>query len=183
SKKSTYIKRALVFNNTLEKEELFYESIFNEIRDLQTAKKNSYIENEYIEKISEVQKFNRHIYKKDLHMLIINRYVGVDLFNESMIPPAYVKEISELDEDDIEDHLLDCKSNISRAFFDKNSKYEFWAILESIIIEVKKKPKSNIRAILDRIPVSRMDRLQHLDSSSILLLIALIKSGLKNDNK
>jgi hypothetical protein len=83
---STYIKRLSKFKSTRTVSEEVYEKIFIEIRDAQTALKNSYIENEIINHPSEVLKFNRHITKSEINTLLVNRMVGIDLFANKLIP-------------------------------------------------------------------------------------------------
>ena len=178
---STYVKSVLEYKNKEKKSELFYADIFTEIRDLQAAKKNSYIEGATIKTALDVLKLNRHIEKKQIHMLLVNRLVGTDLFFDNKMPIAFFSEATRrnLDAEDLEDLIQECKSNISKAFFNKNSKREFWQIFERIIESVETAPKIEISEIYNSFEETFLKKLTILDRDSILFLCALIKDGLK----
>ncbi|WP_196518046.1 hypothetical protein [Halomonas sp. PA16-9] len=76
---SNYIKNMSKFKNKKSISEDIYERIFVEIRNAQSALKNSYIEKEMIKNPVEVLKFNRHIKKSEIKTLLISRFV-VDRF-------------------------------------------------------------------------------------------------------
>lgn len=182
-KKSTYVKRVLPFKGSSSKDNIFYETIFDEIRGIQTAKKNTFIEGKIISTPSEVIKFNRHMRKGDIHMLIVNRFVGVDLFNQNtMMPVSFFNEAKELEKEDLSDLIQDCKSNISRAFFNKNAKNEFWKIFEHIIACLNKDYSMSIMDIYNNTDKNILSKMSFLNDKSVLFLIALIKDGLIHDN-
>ena len=126
--------------------------------------------------------FERHIKTNDIHMLIVNRFVGVDLFNQNMMPIPFIGEANGLDPEDLADLVQDCKSNISRAFFNKNSKDEFWKVFDSIITLLNENRSQSIRDIYQGINQKILSRMSLLDESSVLFLTALIKDGLPNEN-
>jgi hypothetical protein len=75
-----YIKTVTKFKKTEIKTDAFYQSVFQDLRDIQSSKKNSYIENEIITNIKDVLKFNRHLFSKDVETLIISRIIGCEVF-------------------------------------------------------------------------------------------------------
>ena len=128
-----YIKTVTKFKNTEIKTDAFYQSIFQDLRNIQSAKKNSYIENSVITKIKDVLKFNRHLYAKDIEILIISRIIGCEIFEYKSIPLYFHPFVKGLEIEDAKDTIQNCNSNLSRAFFNKNSNREFWKICERII--------------------------------------------------
>ena len=178
---STYVKDVVRFKHQGEKENKFYEEIFIEIRNIQSAKKNSYIEGEVVSKPIDVLKLDRHIVVDDLKMLVVNRFVGVDLFNQKMIPYSFMDVVKNYESQDIQDVILDCKSQIGRAFFDKNQKREFWIVFEHIVSSVNGNPNVKVGEILESLNKKVLCRLSHLNDIGIMFLAALIKDGL-NEN-
>ncbi|PTO66205.1 hypothetical protein [Vibrio splendidus] len=177
--KSDYIKSISKFKNSQIVEESVYNNIFKEIRDKQSSLKNSYIENKTIEKPEEVLNFNRHLTKIQIHTLIISKLVGIEIFSFEGIPIPFINYLIGLSQDDIEDLLLDCKSNISKAFFDKNSYLFFWTIIENIAFEIHKQKTNNVDEIYEKTK-SRINKIpQYLDEISLKYLISLLISGNK----
>ena len=120
----------------------------------------------------------------DLKMLVINRFVGVDLFDQKMMPAPFLEVVQEkeLDTQDLQDLILDCKSQISKAFFDKNQKREFWNVFEHIVSSINDDPFVSVSDIFKSLNNNVMRRLSHLNDSGIKFLSAMIKDGLTNEN-
>ncbi len=178
---STYVKDIVRFKHQDEKENKFYEEIFKEIRNIQSGKKNSYIEGENIKEPLDVLGLKRHIMVDDLKMLVVNRFVGVDLFNQNMMPPSFLDVVRSYDAQDLQDLILDCKSQIGKAFFDKNQKREFWSVFEHIISTISSNSVVSVKDIFDSLSENVSRRLSHLNNDGIMFLSAMIKDGL-NEN-
>ncbi|MCW8330881.1 hypothetical protein MD588_18980 [Photobacterium sp. SDRW27] len=181
--KSEYIKKVSGFENTSIIENKIYDNIFNEIRNIQSSLKNSYIEGKVIKLPEEVLKFNRHITKVQIHTMIISKLVGIEVFSYEGIPfPFYPYTMNIGDIDDIEDLVQDCKANLSRAFFDKNSNIHFWKVVECIIEQVHLKDEKRIEAVLDALLTNIKTIPKYLDKTSLIYLISLLMTGKKNVN-
>lgn len=174
-----YVKNVLDFKGKDKKSDLFYDEIFKEIRDRQLIKKASYIEGLSISRPLDVLNLGRHIETKDIHVLLVNRLVGVDLFSQQGIPIEFYSEAisRNLDVEDLRDLIQDCQAKISRAFFNKNSKREFWKVLEVILNSVEKDRSVSISDVFKDVELL-VKRLTVLDRDSVLFLSALIKEGL-----
>ena len=174
-----YVKSITKFRGNNLKDDAFYRSIFEEIRDRQTAIKNSYIEGIEINYPIDILAHKRHITSDDIQTLVINRVIGSDLFDFNSIPIPFLSEIRNMDPQDIEDILLECNSNLSKAFFDKNGNREFWQISEILITKCEADNNASIRDILNELKAVMDIKSIYLTDQSILFLIALIKQGLK----
>ncbi|WP_223457108.1 hypothetical protein [Pseudomonas sp. A-R-26] len=174
-----YVKNVLDFKGKNKKSDSFYDEIFKEIRDRQVIKKASYIEGLSISRPLDVLSLNRHIETKDIHVLLVNRFVGIDLFSQQGIPIEFYSEATarHLDVEDLRDLIQDCQAKISRAFFNKNSKREFWKVLEVILNSVEENRSVSISDIFKDVELL-VKRLTVLDRDSVLFLSALIKEGL-----
>jgi hypothetical protein len=179
---STYIKGITRFKNKKIRGEDFYKSVFEDIRDIQSVKKNSYIEGVVLTDIKDVLSLNRHFYAKDINTLIINRIIGCDIF-ATPYTISFLPEIRKtVDDDSAKDLLQDCKSNLSRAFFNKNSNKEFWIITEFLISYLADNTNSSIYESLTELHMNTQIKSSYFNEKSLLFLISLIKDGLKDEN-
>lgn len=180
---STYIKSITKFKNKKLQSEDFYKSVFEDIRDKQSSKKNSYIEGVTLTKVDDVLKLNRHLYTKDIQTLIINRIIGFEIF-EFQNPISFLPEIRKTsDNEEAKDLLQDCKSDLSRAFFNKNSNKEFWIISEFIITTLTENNDADIYNVAELLSSKISIQKTNLTNKSLLFLISLVKDGLKDENK
>jgi hypothetical protein len=183
SEEQTYIKNLVKFRPSAIKEDAFFKELFQEIRDKQTGIKNSEIENETINRPKDVLAYDRYIRTETLQVLVLNRFVGGDIFtNKRKIPLSYVSFIRKFDDDELEDHIFSLNSAISKAFFDKNNQKHFWKLFESIFRLLSNCEKTAVQYVMNKLDEKTMDRVQHMDFESTQFLVALIKDGLKNDN-
>lgn len=177
---STYIKKISKFRNKKSIPDAIYDRIFFEIRDRQTALKNSYIENEKIKHPSEVLNFNRHIRKIDINTLLISRLVGIDIFSFPGIPLNFFIVLNGRDEEEVKDLIQDCNENLSRAFFDKNGCREFWKVTESLIKILRDKPNDSVFDVYSMLESEVSVKTEYLTKETLLYMIALVKTGLTN---
>jgi len=179
-KESTYIKRISNFKNKKSISEEMYGRIFMEIRNAQSALKNSYIESEIIQHPSEVLKFNRHITKSKINTLVISRFVGTDVFSFPGIPISFFDVLKGMDEEERKDLLQECNENLSRAFFDKNGCKEFWKVTEKTIHLLKENPERNILDVYECLNSEISVKTEYLTKETLLYMISLVKTGLTN---
>jgi hypothetical protein len=178
----SYIKAIAKFKNKKIVSEELYESIFNEIRDVQSSKKNSYIENKSIDHPREVLEFDRHITKNEINTLLISRLIGVEVFSSPGIPIPFLDEVREMDTESIEDLKQECNQNLSRAFFDKNGCATFWKVSEFIILHLRSNPTHNLYEIYDALCTSIKITTNYLTRETVLYMISLVMSGVDNES-
>ena len=156
----------------------FYISIFNDIRDLQSSKKNICIEGKSIENASDVLQFEKHISKKQINTLLINRIIGVDLFQEKNIPVYLMNyfKIIKLDTDYFEDFIQDCCSELSVMFFNKNNKRNIWVLLFLVIDTIENNSSDNVYDILEKIDKTKIEK-AGISEKTVAYLISRIKEG------
>jgi hypothetical protein len=128
--KEKYVENLVSFKDKDLKTKEFYLAIFEEIRSVQNNKKNISIHKNKINQISEVLNYKKHLSTREIKLLVINRLIGVDLFTHKSIPFGFLPEIRDLDDSTSKDIILESKSKICRAIFDKNGKIDFWKFLE-----------------------------------------------------
>ncbi|WP_261307717.1 hypothetical protein, partial [Streptococcus suis] len=177
SSKAIYIKNIIQFKSNI-RDDNFFESVFNEVRSKQTELKNINIHNISINSIEEVLKLNKHLTKRQLETLVVNRIIGVELFKQR-IPNDFFDVINDKSSSDRKDIIQDCNANLSRLLFDKNSnKKKFWSLLEQILILVEE--KDDIYQILNRIKQYQIPKIIN-DDYTLLYLISMVKEGMEEN--
>lgn len=179
STENEYIKSVTKFKKVGIKSDDFYTSIFTDLRNIQSAKKNTYIENEIISEIRDVLTFNRHLTIKDIEILIISRIIGVEIFNYSSIPYTFFPIIKSFDNEEMKDILQECNSNLSRAFFNKNSNRVFWNVCEKIILFINENKSTDVEYIYSETFKDYNFRISYLKDFTLKYLISIIIEGTK----
>lgn len=176
-----YIKAVTKFKNTNLKNDDFYSSLFNDLRNIQTTKKNSCIENESIAEIRDVLSFRRHLTTKDIEILIISRIIGCEIFKYRSIPIYFSLIIEGMNIEDKKDLLQDCNANLSKAFFNKNHNKIFWDVCEKIIEYRTNNNDNDVENIYNVLFSTYKFRISYITKETILYLISIIIEGL-DDN-
>jgi hypothetical protein len=180
--KDAYIKEIIHFKNKDSHTTDFYKRIFNEIRDKQSALKNICIEGIEINHPSELIALNKFLRSSDIKLMVLNRFVGTELFKGSAIPNSYFNEVSNIGNQDRIDLIQENNSKISRTFFNKNNKKNFWLLLENIMITIAKNKEDEARNIYEKLNKSLITSNYTLDEQSIIFFISIIKDGINDNN-
>jgi len=172
-----YIKCVTKFKKNDIKDDNFYTSVFQDLRNIQSAKKNSYIENSVISQIKEVLDFKRHLSTKDIETLIICRIIGREIFDYKSIPLYFSPMLDGYDIEDKKDILQNCNSNLSRAFFNKNSNRIFWKTCENIISFFESESLTDVNIVFDSVFPNYIPKLSYMNELTIKYLISIIIEG------
>lgn len=183
SEEKTYVKGLMRFKSSKLIDDKFYKAIFTEIRDKQTALKNSEIENIKIRRPNDVLNLNRSLTTEQLQVFVLNRFVGGDVFSSyRKCPISYIRFTRKFDDDEAEDHIYEQNASLSRAFFDKNNQKNFWKLFEAIFKEFSKSNTKSVSDIMDSIRSNLINNVEHMNIDSTRFLVAMVKDGLENDN-
>lgn len=175
--KSDYIKGILNNNPLLLPSNEILDSIFDEIRDRQSSKKNSHVEGITINNLNEFIPFNRHIKSNEIKMLVINRIVNYDLMSKGI--PSYFSDIyNSIDPRDRAMVVEDCKLSIAKTLFDKNNSDIFWCVFADICENLTNYPAYTINEIYDNLNMENVQMLKSLDITSLKYFISIIKEGM-----
>ena len=176
--KADYIRTIIQFKRIEDLSEEFLNRIFDEIRAAQAIKKIRNVYGETVSSVKEAAKYDKNIYRKDIELLVVNRIIGNDMFATKGVPVYFIKELHNVDEDDIADTVQECQTQISRTLFNRNNKKAFWRLLEEIMSVVVNDKKITIREVMSRIKQTTRASVFTLDDLSLLYLIATVKEGL-----
>ncbi len=180
--KVEYIKNIVKFKNLITIDDAFFIAIFNEIMDKQTKLKNIDIEGKQINCAKEVLAFEKVIHKSEIDILIINRFVGVDLFSNRMIPNLFFDEVKNCDSEQRKDIIEECNASISKVIFNKNNKKIFWEFFEEMILLIKNNARCSPREIYNELRNKKVRFPVSLDEISAIYLISVLKEGLDNEH-
>ena len=176
--KIEYIKNIVKFKNIITLDDTFFIAIFNEIMDKQTKLKNIDIEGKQVNCAKEVLAFNKVIHRNEIDILIINRFVGVDLFSNKMIPNLFFDEVKNYDLEQRKDIIEDCNASIAKVLFNKNNKKIFWEFFEETIFLIKKNDKKSPRSIYNELVNKKIRFPVSMNELSTIYLISVLKEGL-----
>ena len=156
--------------------------IFNELRDLQSAKKNkNSVEGETIERIDQVLNYHRHITSNQIRLLVLQRLINRDPLGKG-VPEHFVSIYCKCPPEDRSDFLEECQQSLCRALFNNSLAENYWALFEKIYQLILSNPNDDIEQIYDGIELSVKNGCSDLDVHSLKYFIAIIKDVLKNDN-
>lgn len=179
--KIEYVKDITKFKTNIIQDK-FFEDIFNEIRDIQTAYKNIPLHNQTINSPSEIKNTKKIFKRTDFDALIINRFIGYDLFRDlNTIPNSFIDSVKNYDTEERKDIIQNANSEIAKLLFDKNSKKVFWLFFENLIIIIKENLNKSSEEIIKLINNKTIEIPNDLTQITMLYLISLIKDGWKSE--
>lgn len=180
--KSKYIKNIMDLKKAFQKDDEFFNSIFDDIRDKQSVLKNISIHLKEIEEVSEVLNFKKFLKKQDIEMLIVDRIVGTNIFKNRRVPIGFLQYIEGLSQSEIRDIIQKCDSEVSLMLFTNSDKKNFWVFFEKIYFMIKNNIYSDINSIFDRVKNEKIVKNKVLSEISTKYFISLIEEGVKDEN-
>lgn len=174
--KAELIKDATNIDSSIYPSESYLNSIFKEIRDTQSSKKNISTEGVVINNVSDFSKYNKYIKAGNIVLLIASRLINMDLSRDKSIPHSFASQISEMDEKEKSDFIEDCVNGIYRMMFDKNNVTNYWKFFENVWKTVKQNPSLDIEALYSKLDKHLLPSMQ-IDMNSLKYFIAMVKDG------
>ncbi|MDR2672500.1 MAG: hypothetical protein LBC35_04300 [Coriobacteriales bacterium] len=176
--KSDYIKPLVMVSSRLMPADRCLEGIFNEIRNLQSSKKNTNVEGVTISIPPQVFNHCRHLDRRSILSLVLNRVVCGDPYK--LPTPQSFKNISDgFPPEEAHDRLENCKQRIALQMFDKNSAAEFWKLFEAISIPLLNHKSLSVDDIYSSVLPDTLTACTHLDVLATKYFIAIIKDGIQ----
>lgn len=179
--KCEYVKSIIEVNPIIIPDDIVLEQIFNQIRDVQSAKKNNgNIEGITIRSTDEFLYYNRHLNVNEIRMMVLSRLVNNNIMQKG-VPHSFIDIYSKFPQEIKKDKLEDCQLSIAKMLFDKNNADNFWRFFSNIYEVLSKNPNETIDILyrnLDRRILNRMDL---LDVVSVKYFMAIVKDGMYAD--
>ncbi len=174
--KAELVKDAINIDSSIYPPEPYLNSIFKEIRDTQSSKKNTSTEGVVINNVSDFSKYNKFIRAGQIVLLITSRLINMDLSRDKMIPPSFASLISQMEGKEKSDFIEDCINGIYRMMFDKNNVANYWKFFENVWKTVKENPSLEIESLYSKLDKGLLKYMQ-IDMNSIKYFIAMVKDG------
>lgn len=176
--KVDYVKEIIkVKNSTLVTDE-YWAKIFDQIRDIQSSKKNICCENITINCIEDFYHHKKFLTSEQIKALVLSRLVGRESINDG-IPQSFMDILAKCPtEIDRKELIDDCKAAINRMLFNKNNAKAYWRLFENIYCRIQNAPYQSVDDIYKNLETADLDAVPELDFNSTRFFIALIKDKL-----
>ncbi|MBC1579683.1 hypothetical protein HCJ21_10670 [Listeria seeligeri] len=156
-------------------------TIFNEIRKIQSDKKNtSPVEGISITSTDQSLNYYRHLTSGQIKMLVISRIINRNPFDRGC-PIHFVDIFNSFPVEIRQEALEDCKLAFSRALFNKNTPEEFWMLFNETYNKIIEHPDKNVEEIFGLLNRNIKQACPDFDVLSLKYFIATVKEGLQND--
>ncbi|EQB1801501.1 hypothetical protein FZW78_08630 [Listeria monocytogenes] len=156
-------------------------TIFNEIRKIQSDKKNtSPVEGISITSTDQSLNYLRHLTAGQIKTLVIGRIINRNPFDRGC-PLHFVDIYNSFPVETRQEALAECKMAFARALFNKNATEEFWVLFNETYNKIIEYPDKNTEDIFGLLSRHTKHSCPDFDVLSLKYFIATIKEGLQND--
>ncbi len=175
-----YIRALACDTSELFPSERKLKQIFGEVRNAQSNLKNMpSIADEVINRPDEVLDFGRALQAKDIRLLVIQRLLNRNFF-EDEIPPEFQDYLESLPPEKLErDVVEESQAGLFRQYLDKNNRKAFWELLEKIVTLLDGDRTMGIKSIYEQIDINTLKACAYMNKYSHLFFISIVKDGLR----
>jgi hypothetical protein len=177
--KSDYVKKIIKLKPSIIPDEDTLVAIFNEIRDVQSGKKNGMsVENITLEVPDEALNYGRHLTAKEIKLMVLNRILNQKVIGGNM-PPSFIDICIHYPVEKRKSMLEDCQLDLSKALFNGNCQENFWKLFENIYQTVVENPSENVEKLYRKLDKSLISRCEDFNVFSLKYFIAIVKDGIE----
>lgn len=154
------------------------EAIFNEVRRVQSDKKNIVSEGISFNFPHEAFKTGKVLSRREIERLVLGRIINKNPI-ASGIPRSFIPIYSDYPPESADEMLEDCQNAVALQLFDKNSKDSFWALFDNIVKIASADKSLDVQEIYQHVDFDLLASCVHLSPLAAQYFIAEIKDGLK----
>jgi hypothetical protein len=176
-----YVREIVKGHTKIIPKETVLQTIFNEIRNKQSEKKNTCVEGITINTTDEVIDYCRHLTNSEIRLLALQRIINWQPLNKS-IPISFIETYNKWPPEIQREKIDECQQTLCRALFNKSNAEAFWNLFETIYEMVVKSPDKDIQYIYNNINIDLKEANTDFDVISLKYYIAVIKDGIQSDN-
>lgn len=175
-----YIRALACDTSELFPSERKLKQIFGEIRNAQSNLKNMpSIADEVITRPDEVLDFGRALQAKDIRLLVIQRLLNRDFF-EDEVPPEFQDYLESLPPEKLErDVIEESQAGLFRQYLDKNNRKAFWNLFGEIVTLLDDDRTLGIEGIYEQIDIDTLRACAYMNKYSHIFFISIVKDGLR----
>ena len=137
------------------------------------------IADEVINRPDEVLDFGRALQAKDIRLLVIQRLLNRNFF-EDEVPSDFQDYLKTLPPEKYErDVIEESQAGLFRQYLDKNNRKAFWRLLEKIVAALDNDRSIGIEELYKRIDIDTLRACAYMNKYSHLFFISIVKDGLR----
>jgi len=175
---SKYVKSIIKMHPRIIPNEEILTAVFHEIRDKQSAKKNTVVEGVTIETTDQALNYFRHLSSGEIKLLVLGRIINKNPFDKGC-PEPFIPIYNSFPEEKRKEALENCKLSLSRALFNKNNSDNFWNLYAEIYYKIMQFPKASTESIFNQLDSHLKVACTDFDVLSLKYFIATIKEGIE----
>lgn len=176
-KNTEYVKSIIKTSVKFVPSDEILDSIFYEIRDKQSEKKNSIVENIILTSTAEALYYNRHLKYDEIRQLAIARIINRNPM-EKGAPPSFYEIIDHLPLHTKQDLILDGQIGVAKVLSGRNNIQNFWSLFENIYLEIVNNPQDNVKSIYSKLDKQHIENCPEFNILSLEYFISIIKDGI-----
>ena len=174
-----YVKAIIKEHPAIIPEDSILNAIFNEIRDKQSALKNTKVEGVVIQTPLDVLSHLRHLTNSEIRLMTLSRIINRNPVERCSVPLSFSDIYSIWPPEKRHENLDQCVQTLCRALFNKSAATAFWNLFESIYSLIIKYPKYTAKEIYQSIDIQIRDAEPDFDSISLQYFISIVKDGIQ----
>lgn len=176
---SEYVKAMIDSHLSLVPSDESLTGIFNEIRDIQSGKKNGRdVEGTTILSVDQSLSYLRHLTGSEIKLLVVGRIINRNPFADGC-PLPFIDIYQSFPEEKRTEELENCKLAMSRALFNTNDADGFWKLFSEVYNKVVMFPSKNVDELFSLLDKDVKKGCPYFDVLSLKYFIATVKEGIK----
>lgn len=180
-KPSEYVRSIIKNHPSIVPKEETLDSIFNEIRNVQSSKKNNnVVENITIQTSDEALNFNRYLTNNEIRLLTLQRIIQSNIVLKTSVPTSFIDVYNMWQPEERINKLEECQQALYRALFNNNASDLFWTLFEDTYKSIVKNPNCGVQQLFLDIKNThnRISKDLGFDVFSLKYFIAIVKDGI-----
>lgn len=179
---SEYVKAIIKEHPAIIPEESILNAIFNEIKNAQSALKNTMVEGVVIQAPDEALDYCRHLTNNEIRLMTLNRIINRNPVARNSITPSFMTIYTAWPPEKRREKLDECVQTLCKALFNKNAASEFWSLFENIYSLIIANPAYTVQEIYQSLDMHIRNASPDFDAVSLKYFISVVKDGIQNDN-
>lgn len=179
---SEYVKAIIKEHPAIIPEESILNAIFNEIKNAQSALKNTMVEGVVIQSTDEALNYCRHLTNNEIRLMTLNRIINRNPVARNTVTPSFIAIYSAWPPEKQRENLDECVQTLCKALFNKNAASEFWSLFENIYTLIITNPTKTVQEIYQSLDIEIRNSSPDFDAVSLKYFISVVKDGIQNDN-
>lgn len=181
-KPSEYVRSIIRNHPSIVPKEETLNAIFNEIRNVQSSKKNNnVVENITIQTSDEALNYSRYLTNNEIRLLTLQRIIQSEIMLKNAIPTSFIDIYNTWRPEEKINRIEECQQALYRVLFNNNTSDLFWHLFERTYNIIVKNSSYNVQQIFLDLNKSCYKIAKDLGFAvlSLKYFIAIVKDGIR----